>query len=999
MRNKGAIRLVAILLALVCVYQLSFTFVTARIEKKATEYAKGDPTGIKKTFYKDSIAGVPVYNFLWLKKYTYRQCQEREFNLGLDLKGGMNVMLEVSVVDLVRSLSNYSTDSTFTQALRIAKQQVKSSQDDFVTLFGKAFEKLDPNAKLAAVFNTIQLRDRIKYNSTNAEVLDVLHAETKIAIDNSVKILRARIDQFGVAQPNFQEMGTAGRVMIELPGIKDHERVRKLLQVSAKLEFWETYENTEVYGFLQDANNKLRDLEKVAATPADTTAKTADQAAVTDTTKANTLLDKLEKDTAKTSDSKDLEQLKKNNPLFFLLRPNADQNNQLLSGPVVGYAHFRDTSKVNRILALPQIKAIFPTTLRFYWSAKPIDGNAEMFSLVAIKISNREGKPALDGAMVVNARSDFGGAGNKPEVTLNMNGEGAKIWQRLTKENINRSIAIVLDNYVRSNPTVQNEISGGRSSISGGGMTIEEAQDLANILNVGRMDAPAQIIEEVIVGPSLGREAINSGLLSFILAFILVLLYMLLYYNQAGWIANLALVSNVFFIMGVLASLGAVLTLPGIAGIVLTLGMAVDANVIIYERIREELRAGKGLKLAIKEGYHHAMSAIIDGNVTTLLTGIILYVFGSGPIRGFATTLVIGIITSLFSAIFISRLIFEWLLDKDKKIHFGNKITNNFLVNANLKFIEKRKYMYIFSATLMLISIGSLAFRGLNLGVDFKGGRTFTVRFDQPVNTQALTKSLESACQGVTPQVKIFGNSNQVKVITAYLVGSQDPNVSEQVDQALYDGCKSLLPPGTDKATFLEKNRLDSQLVGPTVAKDIVRGAIFAIIFALFVIFFYILVRFRTWQFGLGAVASLFHDSVIVLGLYSLLYSIMPFSMEVDQAFVAAILTIIGYSINDTVIVFDRIREYTHLYRKRGRHELFNQAVDSTLGRTLNTAGTTLITLIAIFIFGGPSIRGFVFALLFGIGFGTYSSIFVASAITYDLHRMKQKKLGLPENE
>jgi SecD/SecF fusion protein len=999
MRNKGAIRLVAILLALVCVYQLSFTFVTARIEKKANAYANGDP--IKKNFYKDSLAGVPVYNFLWLKKYTYRECQEREFNLGLDLKGGMNVMLEVSVVDLVRTLSNNSTDSTFTQAIAIAKKEVQSSQDDFVTLFGKAFEKIDPNAKLAAVFNTIQLRDRIGYNSTNAEVLDVLRAETKIAIDNSVKILRARIDQFGVAQPNFQEMGQAGRVMIELPGIKDHDRVRKLLQVSAKLEFWETYENGEVYGFLQDANNRLRDLEAAASAPVDTLTKSAEQVAAeaADTTKPKSLLDELEKDTANTSDAQNLEELKKQNPLFFLLRPNADNNNQLLSGPIVGYAHFRDTAKVNAALAVPQVKSIFPSTLRLYWSAKPIDGNSEMYSLVAIKISNRENKPALDGAMVVNARSDFGGTGTQPEVTLNMNGEGAKIWQRLTKENINRSIAIVLDNYVRSNPTVQNEISGGRSSISGGGMTIEEAQDLANILNVGRMDAPAQIIEEVIVGPSLGREAINSGLISFVLAFVLVLFYMLLYYNQAGWIANLALVSNVFFIMGVLASLGAVLTLPGIAGIVLTLGMAVDANVIIYERIREELRAGKGLKLAIKEGYKHAMSAIIDGNVTTLLTGIILYIFGSGPIRGFATTLVIGILTSLFSAIFISRLVFEWFLDKDKKIRFGNKLTIDFLAHAKLNFIEKRKTFYIFSLVLMLISVGSLVFRGLNLGVDFKGGRTYTVRFDEPVNTQSLTTSIAAACNGVQPQVKVFGPTNQVKITTPYLVDSQDPKTSELVDQAIFDGVKSELKAGTDLQTFLEVNRQDSQLVGPTVAKDIVRGAILAVTFALIVIFLYILIRFRNWKYGLGAVAALFHDSIIVLGIYSLLYSIMPFSMEVDQAFIAAILTIIGYSINDTVIVFDRIREFTTLYRKRGRHELFNQAVDSTLGRTLNTAGTTLIVLISIFIFGGPGIRGFVFALLFGIAFGTYSSIFIASGITYDLHRLRQKKLGLPENE
>ncbi len=1000
MRNKGAIKLVAILMALVCIYQLSFTVVTSRIEKKATKYATGlangdaDKVTSLKAYYKDSLAGEPVYNFLGLKKYTYRECQEREFNLGLDLKGGMNVMLEVSVNDLVLSLANNSTDNTFITAMRLARErQVAGSQDDFVTLFGNAFSETDPNAKLAAIFNTIELRDRIKYNSTNEEVLNVLHEETKIAIANSVRILRTRIDQFGVAQPNFQELGTAGRVMIELPGIKDPERVRKLLQVAAKLEFWETYENNEVYGFMNDANTRLRDLNAAASTTVNDTTATpaATETAAADTTKSS-LLDQIEKDTTKASADQSLEEFKKDNPLFFILRPNADNNGSLMQGPVVGYAHFRDTAKVNVVFANPQIRAIFPATMKFFWTSNPIDGNDEMFALLAIKVSNREGKPALDGAMVVNARSDFGGTSNQPEVSLSMNAEGAKIWQRLTKENVGKSIAIVLDNYIRSYPTVNGEIAGGRSSISGGGMTIEEAQDLANILNVGRMDAPAKITQEEVVGPSLGQESVNSGLASFALAFILVLLYMAFYYNRAGLVANIALVINVFFLVGVLASLGAVLTLPGIAGIVLTLGMAVDANVIIYERIREELRTGKGIKLAVKEGYKHAMSAIIDGNVTTLLTGIILYVFGSGPIKGFATTLVIGILTSLFTAIFISRIIFERIMDKDRKLVFGNKYTIDFMHNVDLKFLDKRKIFYIVSAVLMTISIISLATRGLNMGVDFTGGRTYIVQFDKTVNTQDLARTLGTAFQGEQPQVTTFGTPDRVKITTKYMIKSDSPDVSAQLDQALYQGCQTYLPQGTDFDTFNTVNKQSSQLVGPTVASDIVRAAFMAVLFALIGIFLYIFVRFRNWHFGLAGVAALFHDTIIVLGVYSLLYSIMPFSMEVDQAFIAAILTIIGYSINDSVIVFDRVREFTTLFRKRDRREIISHSINSTLGRTLNTAGTTLVVLIAIFLFGGVSIRGFVFALLFGIAFGTYSSIFVASALVFDLHLWQEKR-------
>jgi len=992
MRNKGAIKWIAILMTLVCLYQLSFTVVTYRIEKKANEYAKGDSK--KKIFYKDSLSGVPVYNFLWMKNYTYRQCQEREFNLGLDLKGGMNVMMEVSVADVVKSLSNNSNDATFTRALALARERQSKTQDDFVTIFGKAFEEVDPNAKLASVFNTIQLRDRIQYNSTNAQVLDVLRAETKIAIANSVKILRARIDQFGVAQPNFQEMGTAGRVLIELPGIKDPERVRKLLQVSAKLEFWETYENSEVFEFLKSANAKMKELQTVAAAPADTTGKTPEQiaAAKADTTKTGSLLDKLQKDSTKASKDSNMEDFKKENPLFGLLQPNTDNNQRLLQGPVVGISHFRDTAAVNRILATPQVKSIFPSSLKLLWSAASLDNNPEWFSLVAIKISNRDGKPALDGTMVVNAKSDIGGTGNKPEVSLRMNGEGTKIWQRLTKENVGRSIAIVLDDYVRSNPTVQTEISGGSSSISGGGMTIQEAQDLANILNVGRMDAPAKIVQEDIVGPSLGREAINSGLVSFALAFLLILGYMVFFYNKSGLIANIALLCNVFFLIGIMASLGAVLTLPGIAGMVLSLAMSVDANVIINERIREELRAGKGVKLAVREGFKHSMSAIIDGNATSILTGVVLYIFGSGPIRGFATTLVIGILTSQFTAVYVSRLVFERLLDKERKLSFGTKLTENFLHGAKIKFLGKRKYAYIFSATLIVISLVSISIRGFNLGADFTGGRIYIVEFNQPVNPENLANTLESKLGGNLPMVTTFGNANRVRITTKYLIKVNDANTTEKVTAAVFEGCQPLLPAGTDLKTFTTVNVKQSSLVGPTVASDIVRSAVLAIVFALIGIFIYIFIRFRNWHFGLGGVVALFHDTIIVLGAYSLLYSITPFPMEVDQTFIAAILTIIGYSINDSVVIFDRVREYTGLYRKRDRKDIINDAIDSTLGRTLNTMGITLFGLLAIFIFGGASLRGFMFAMLIGIIFGTYSTIFIGSALVYDLDLRKERK-------
>jgi len=992
MRNKGAIKVFAIAMALVSIYQLSFTWKTNQISKAAQEYAQGDRARL--TFYKDSLAGEPVYNFLGLKKYTYRECQEREFNLGLDLKGGMNVTLEVSVVDLINSLSNFSDDTTFTSALAMAKGMQRESQDDFVTLFGQAFETIDPTGNLSAIFNTIELRDRIQYNSTNAEVLAVIREETNVAIDNSVLILRNRIDQFGVAQPNFQELGTKGRVLIELPGIKDQKRVRKLLQGAAKLEIWETYENSELWEFFLDANEKIKELNALEAGVTDT----PDQVAVeenivsADADSTKSLIDKLESDTTALDEQSSLEEFAKNFPLFAVLKP-ASTGDQLYSGPTVGFSHFRDTAKVNRYLSIPQVKAVFPTNVRFYWTADPLPQNKETFELVAIKVTNREGKPALDGSAISRASDGFD-AMSKPEVSLTMDAEGGRIWQRLTKENIGRHIAIVLDNYVRSKPVVNSEISGGRTSISGGGMTINDAQDLANVLKSGKMDAPAIIIQEEVVGPSLGREAIQSGLFSFIIAFLLVLLYMIFYYNRAGFVANLALIVNVFFIMGVLASLGAVLTLPGIAGIVLTIGMSVDANVLIFERIREELLSGKNLKVAIKDGYQNAYSAIIDANVTTLLTGIILIVVGTGPIRGFATTLVIGIFTSLFSAIFITRLIFEGWLKKDRKITFSTKLTEGAFKDLNIQFLNKRKIFYIISGVLILISVISLATRKLNLGVDFSGGRTYVVRFENPVSTENITVALATPFES-EPQVKTYGGENQVKITTKYLIDSDDPNADEIVETALYDGLKSFLPADVDMNEFLYEDTYlqNSHLVGPTIADDIIKAAIVSIILALFMIFLYILLRFRTWQFGLGAVAALFHDVIIVLGVFSLFYSIMPFSLEIDQAFIAAILTVVGYSINDTVVVFDRVREYVGLYRKRDRKLIIDQALNSTLSRTFSTSLSTFIVLLAIFIFGGVSIRGFIFAMMIGVVVGTYSSLFIASPIVYDLVKKEDTPL------
>jgi SecD/SecF fusion protein len=995
MQNKGAIVTFTALLFAVCVYQLSFTWKSKQIEKQAKVYSKGSPT--RELAYLDSVSGVEVYNFFGLKKFSYKDVKELEINLGLDLKGGMNVTLEVSVVDVIRAMSNYNTDSTFNAALRKAVELQRNSTQDFVTLFGQAFELVDPNARLAAVFNTLELKDRVKFNSTNQEVLAVIRQETDAAIDNSFNVLRTRIDRFGVAQPNIQQLQTRGRILVELPGIDNPERVRKLLQGTAMLEFWETYENQEVYTYMLQANQRLKELNASTvpkpATDGSTIAATTKSA--TDTTKTGSLLEELKKDTTSAAASKatDLENFRKDYPLFAVLTPSTNQQGNLYPGPVVGTSHAKDTAAVNALLAKEQIRNIFPRNMFFRWTANAADDKETYFRLIALKSTSRDGKAPLTGDVITDARQDYDQMGGRPEVSMSMNSEGAKTWARMTKENIGKSIAVVLDGYVRSFPTVQNEITGGRSSITGL-EGVEEATDLANILKSGKMPAPAHIMQEEIVGPSLGQEAINSGFASFGIAFLLVLAYMLFFYSRkAGLVANIALLFNIFFLIGVLASLGAVLTLPGIAGIVLTMGMAVDANVLIYERVQEEIWAGKGLKLAITDGYRHAYSAIIDGQVTTLLTGIILYIFGSGPIKGFATTLVIGILTSLFTSIFISRIIFEWQLKRNKNITFTSQISSSWLRHTKIKFLEIRKYAYIISGTLIAISIISIAIRGFDYGIDFQGGRTFNVRFDQDVKVADVQKALTAVYES-TPEVKTFGSSNQVRITTTYKIEDLSDNVDDEVEQLLFKGLTDGgFLTGVSYENFITKHRMSSQKVGPTISDDIKKDAVIAIFFALLAIFLYVLVRFADWQYGMGGVVALAHDSIITLGMFSLFWGILPFSLEIDQAFIAAILTIIGYSINDTVIVFDRIREYLHLYPKRDEAEIMDNAMNSTLRRTFSTSLTVLIVLFAIFIFGGASIRGFTFALLIGILVGTYSSVFVATPLVYDTKMRIGKKL------
>ncbi len=987
MQNKGLIRLFAAALALVCIFYLSFSVVTGTYNKKA--YAAGDK--MKEYNYLDSIGNEKV----WLG-YTLKECREKEINLGLDLKGGMNVTLEVSVPDIIRSLSGFNTSPNFLKALEIASERQKTnSQIRYLDLFVQAYTELDPQAKLATIFSTFELKDKISLTTPNDEVVKVLRTEIDGAISNSFNVLRTRIDRFGVVQPNIQKLDNTGRILIELPGIKEPERVRKLLQGSANLEFWETYNIEEISSYLQAANSVLAGLNN-AGVETDST-KAAPKIAEETKTKPASELDSLKTAMMKKSESstdsiKMRNEAIKNNPLFAILDTRYGR------GCVVGVALSKDTAKVNAYFATKQVKEILPRDLGLRWTVKSLDDKGEAFQLIAIKITNRDGRAPLAGDVITDARADFNQTSAYANVSMTMNAEGAKTWARMTKDNIGKSIAIALDGYIYSFPTVNTEITGGSSQITGN-FTVEEAKDLANTLKSGKMPAPARIVQEDIVGPSLGTEAINSGLISFIIAFVLVLIYMIMYYGFIpGLIADIALFANVFFLIGILASFSAVLTLPGIAGIVLTLGMAVDGNVIIYERIREELRAGKTMKRAIEDGFSNAISAIVDANVTTLITGIVLAVFGTGPIKGFANTLIIGIITSFITAVFLTRMMLETYARREnaKELSFTTNLTKNWFQNAKLDFIGGRKIAYIISGSLIVISLISFATRGLSMGVDFSGGRNYIIRFDEPVKTDEVRKLLSNSFEGTSAQVITIGSDNQVRVSTKYKIDDNSVSIDDEIEGRLYDGLKPLLKNDVSKEKFVQEYIKSSQKVGPTIADDIKRAAVFAIIFAIIAIGLYIFIRFSQVGYALGATVALMHDALITIGTFSLLYSIMPFSMEIDQSFIAAILTVVGYSVNDTVIIFDRIRENITLYPKRDRKSVMNDAINHTLSRTFSTSMSTIVVLIAIFFFGGETIRGFIFAMLFGIIVGTYSSVFVAAPITYEFYSRKLKK-AVPE--
>jgi len=1004
MQSKGAIRFFAIVLAIVCLYQLSFTLVTWLQENKARDFANGDP--VKEKSYLDSVNTVGIYN-LGVKNYTYQECKEREVNLGLDLKGGMNVTMEVSVIDMIRALSNYSTDTTFNAALSRAQQMQKNSQEDFVTLFGRAFKEIDPNAKLAAVFNTLDLQDKINFNSTNEDVLKIIKTEADAAISRSFNILRTRIDKFGVTQPNIQQLGS-GRILIELPGVKEPERVRKLIQGTAKLEFWETYPNNEAFPIISNINDKLKNLNKKDSlndAVKDTTGLNPDSSATAavDTGKTTpdtsggikSLTEKFSTDTTKSDTaSKSMEQLTKDNPIFAILQPAIFQNQQgqqeYRKGPVVGFVAIKDTGKINTYLAMPDIKTMIPKDMKFLWTVKPPTTDAAFLELVAIKTSGRDGRAPLEGDAIADARQDFGQFGGTPEISMRMNPEGAKIWKRLTHDNVGKSIAIVLDDYVYSYPNVQGEIAGGNSSITGS-FTINEAKDLANILKAGKLPAPARIVEESIVGPSLGEEAIHNSAISFVVAFIVIMLFMAVYYGKAGWVANVALFTNIFFIMGVLASLGAVLTLPGIAGIVLTIGLSVDANILIFERVREELRAGKGIRLAISDGFKHAMSSILDSNITLLILGIVLYMFGSGPVQGFATTLVIGVLTSLFSAVLISRLIFESLLGKNNPISFSNRFTEHIYRGIQFNFVDNRKYFYMLSGVVIIGGAVAFGMKGLNYGVDFEGGHTYTVQMDKSLSTEDIRMALAPKL-GVPPVVKTVGTTDRYKITTSHLINDTSAVVANTLTQLVYDGLKPLYASAPDYETFKTKNLVSSQKVGPTIADDIKKSAVWAVLISCGLMFLYIYFRFKKWQYGLGATVALFHDVLIVLSLFAIFNGILPISLEIDQHFIAAILTVMGYTMTESVVVFDRIREYLGVHHKKDDKDVINDALNATLSRTINTTLTVFFVLVVIFIFGGEVIRGFIFALLVGRIVGTYSSLCISTPIVVDFDRKKNNK-------
>jgi len=997
MQNKGAIRFFTIVLALVSVYQLLFTVFSQKVERDAREVANGD-IRIERS-YLDSMKGEVVYNVLF-KKYTYQDCKEREVNLGLDLKGGMNVILEIAVEDIIRSLvaNQFLTDPVFIETMNLAHEKKKDSQSDFVDLFAEAFEEMNPGAQLAQFFMTPETRGDIDFNTTNDDVVAFLKVEAEDAIDNSYNVLRNRIDRFGVVQLNIQKLERQGRILVELPGVKEPERVAKLLTGTANLEFWTTYQASEVWNYLDQANRTLADIlraeggteEDVVAEEGETVAEetgdllTEDLPAEEDLLLDTSGLDLLtDLDTTQVFDDQEA-QFYSENPLIAVLTPYLDNQRNFIPGSTVGVVLLKDTAKVNAYLAIPQIRQLFPSDLKFAWHFQP-QGEEQQFIRLHSLRATRNNQPVMEGKYVTDARVGTDPYTGEFNVSMNMNSEGAKKWANVTRENVNQSIAIVLDGLVYSAPNVSEEIKGGSSSISGQ-FSQTDADDLANILKSGKMPARARIESSEVIGPSLGAKSVKDGLNSFMIAFVVVLAYMLFYYSRrAGMVADIALIANMFFLMGVLASLQAVLTLPGIAGIVLTIGMSVDANVLIYERIREELAAGKNLKTAIKDGYRNAYSAIFDAQITTFLTGLILFFFGTGPIKGFATTLVIGILTSLFSAIILTRLMYERMLAKGNNITFDTKISRNAFKNTKVDFLGKRKIFYVVSGIVITLGIVSLVTKGLNTGVDFTGGRNYVIAFNQEVETVDVQDNL-AASFGEAPTVITYGSKSTVRVTTKYLIDDDRPEVDSIIKAQMFEGLQPYLDDDATLDEFINGQDyiISSHKVGPTIADDIKRTAVIVIFASLLIIFLYILARFRNWQFGLGALAALVHDVLIVIGLFSILHGVMPFSLELDQSFIAAILTVVGYSINDTVVVFDRIREYVGLQKKRERKDIINSALNSTLSRTFSTSLSTFFVLLAIFIFGGDVIRGFTFALLLGVIVGTYSSLFIATPVVYD---------------
>ncbi len=997
MQNKGLVKLFAILFGLVSIYQLSFTFKSNQIENKAEEMAINAipdtetdyraKRSLEEANYLEGIANDTVFN-IGIAKFTYNEVKARAMNLGLDLKGGINVILQISVKDILKGLANNTKNPVFNKALDDASKMQENSQNTYVEDFFIAFDKIKGDTRLASpdIFYTKALDGEITGDMSDDQVKSIIETKIDESIVSAFEVLRKRIDEFGVTSPSIQRLGTTGRILVELPGVKDVERATSLLQSTAQLEFWDAYKGEQLAGFLAQANQVLKDIVEPQVTTEQNN-EPQDGETTEDTTIDDLLGDA-------TTDSTQVATV---NPIFDLIKGGGFQG-----GPVVAQFDIKDKEKVLEYLNMPQVRALLPAEMRYVKFAfgKP-ERNSEIVDLYAL-IGNRDNTPPLSGGVVTDARQQYG-LSNKPVVSMQMNTKGAKIWEEMTEKAYTQGsqIAIVLDNVVYSAPGVTNgAISGGSSEISGS-FTLNEATDLANVLRAGKLPASADIISSEVVGPSLGQEAIDSGTLSFLIALALVLVWMIVYYGKAGGFADIAMVFNIVLIFGILSGLGAVLTLPGIAGIVLTIGMSVDANVIIFERIREELAKGKALKEAIQDGFSNAMSSILDANITTGLTAIILFIFGTGPIKGFATTLLIGIGTSLFTAIFITRLLIDWYVNKGGKLQFSTALTKNLFRNINIEFLKKRKIAYVISGTLILVSLVSLFTNGLDQGVDFVGGRTYKVRFAHDVSAAEITSKLVD--EFGSANAKTVGEANQLKVTTKYKINESGTEVDEEIREKLYNALQPYLENVTyeEFIDYTDENKqvgiMEQFKVSPTIADDIKQASVWAILGSLIVVFLYILFRFKRWQFSLGAVAAVFHDVLIVLGIFSLTYKFMPFSIEIDQAFIAAILTVIGYSLNDTVIVFDRIREFMHEHSSWKFSKIVDTSLSSTLGRTINTSSTTLVVLLAIFIFGGESIRGFMFALIVGILVGTYSSLFIASPLMYDTVKRFDKKDAIKE--